>query len=238
MAGGVQPSAPNSALQVAAQGVERPGGLALTTELISALNADAAAQILELGCGRGATLAMLRQTGLTRAVGVDISLAQLRQADPPLICAAGQRLPFCSAALDAVVAECSLSATGAITAVLAEVQRVLRPGGLLVFSDVYVRNPNGAAGLRALPLTGGLRSALTQVELSQVLAQHGFEIRRWDDRSEVLKTLNAQVSETFGSPIRFWAECEPQVDSLDLLIGLHQAKIGYCLVTAIKVGYE
>lgn len=235
MAGKVQPLAPNSALRIAAQGVERPGGLALTTELISALNGDTATQILELGCGRGATLSMLRQTGLTRAVGVDLSLAQLRQADPPLICAAGQRLPLCSAALDAVVAECSLSATGAVAAVLAEIQRVLRPGGLLIFSDVYVRNPQGAEGLRTLSLTGGLRSALTQAELSHVLAQHGFEIRRWEDRSEVLKTLNTQVLETYGSPTRFWTECEPQVDSMDLLIGLHQAKIGYCLVTAIKV---
>ncbi len=238
MAGRVHPLAPNSALRVATQGVERPGGLALTSELISALNADATAQILELGCGRGATLAMLRQTGLIRAVGVDLSLAQLRYASPPLVCAEGQRLPICSAALDAVVAECSLSATGAIAPVLAEIQRVLRPGGLLIFSDIYVRNPQGAEGLRVLPLTCGLRSALTKVELTHTLTQHGFEIRRWEDRSEVLKTLNAQVSETYGSPIHFWAENEPQVDSLDLLIGLHRAKIGYCMVTAIKVCYE
>ncbi len=45
--------------------------------------------------------------------------------------------------MDALFAECSLSLLGAAEPAVAEFRRVLRPGGLLVVSDLYARRPEG-----------------------------------------------------------------------------------------------
>ena len=99
--------------------------------------------ILEIGCGAGQCARWLAGQG-ARVVGLDISEAQLQisrdldlrcGSQVPVVAADAARLPFADASFDIVC-----SAFGAlpfladVTRVFGEVNRVLRPGGRLVFS--------------------------------------------------------------------------------------------------------
>jgi len=97
-------------------------------------NVRAGAEVLELGCGAG-MLALLKRKGVT-LTGVDLSdecaLAARRNGYDATYTAKLSSLPFADASFDYVV---SLDVLGHIEAdekdaVLAEVKRVLRPGGV------------------------------------------------------------------------------------------------------------
>lgn len=111
-------------------------------------NAEQQARILDYGCGYGRTLAELSQFGFQNLVGVDFSaamLARARAAVPrsALIRNDGQSLPFKDDCFDAVLLFAVLTCIPDNydqRQLLAEVKRVLRPGGLLYVSDLLVNN--------------------------------------------------------------------------------------------------
>jgi hypothetical protein len=121
-----------------------------------------------------------------------------------------------------------------LESVLAEFKRVLHSGGLLALSDVYARNPEGLPALRALPTSCGLSDATTQSELFSRLQAHGFEIFIWEDHSETLKYLAAQMILAHGSMSEFWNMAEPAANPMDLQIAISKAKLGYYLLVARK----
>ncbi len=103
-------------------------------------------RVLEVGCGAGQCARWLRSVGAA-VVGVDLSLRQLQhsrridaatQVAVPVACATATALPLRDACVDV-----ACSAFGAlpflldIETALAEVRRVLRPGGAFVFSVVH-----------------------------------------------------------------------------------------------------
>ncbi|HNT05667.1 MAG TPA: methyltransferase domain-containing protein, partial [Anaerolineae bacterium] len=135
-------------------GVMRPGGLELTERALRASRLSAGSRVLDVGCGAGASLALLAQWNLV-GVGVDVmplvGQPGIAGGVPRLVQAGGQRLPLRERSFDAVLAECSLSLMP-VREALAEFARVLRPGGRLLLSDLYLRRPEQAPALRALAL--------------------------------------------------------------------------------------
>jgi SAM-dependent methyltransferase len=104
------------------------------------------ANLLDYGCGYGRTLAELTGAGYHRAVGTDFSEAMLRRArrevsNSRLVRNDGKTLPIKSQCFDAVllfaVLTCIPDDDGQ-RAVITEVRRVLRPGGLLYVSDLLI----------------------------------------------------------------------------------------------------
>ena len=104
------------------------------------------ADVLEVGCGAAQGSRWLSSAG-ARAVGIDLSAAMLRQsraldtaaldtaAATAVVQADAVRLPFAAASFDvACSAYGALPFVGNSAAVMAEVARVLRPGGRWVFS--------------------------------------------------------------------------------------------------------
>ncbi len=92
-------------------------------------------RVLDLGCGKGRFAARLR-TGGAGVVGVDLSASMLAAATGlDRVRASAARLPFAVGAFDAVVAVEVFEHLAAVDAVLAEVGRVLRPGGRLAIVD-------------------------------------------------------------------------------------------------------
>jgi ubiquinone/menaquinone biosynthesis C-methylase UbiE len=90
-------------------------------------------QILEAGCGTGLLLNRLRQH-TARAVGVDLSRGMLKKArdrDLEVVQGSVTALPFSDALFDLVYSFKVLAHVEAIEQALAEMTRVLRPGGLL-----------------------------------------------------------------------------------------------------------
>lgn len=107
-------------------------------------------RILDLGCGTGVWLEPLR-TRYSRAavLGIDLALPMLRSAGvrapwwrrlfgrrPLLACGHAEGLPLASASVDLVWSNLMLQWLPNPDVALAEVWRVLRPGGLFMFSTL------------------------------------------------------------------------------------------------------
>jgi arsenite methyltransferase len=229
----------DGSLSLATGGMLHPGGWILTERILSKCELYAGSLVLDVGCGNGSTARYLSECHAIDAIGVDKSellLHQARAQSPklPLTCALGPALPIASKQVDIVLAECSFSAMAGIESFLAESWRVLRSGGWLAISDVYIRNPAGASALRALPLTCGLRDAVDQIEFMQRLHEHGFDVLLWEDRSETLKELAGQIALSHGSISTFWSHSEPGVDPFEIAIAISKAKLGYFVLIAQK----
>lgn len=109
---------------------------------------DQKARILDYGCGYGRTLAELSRAGYQNVIGSDFSEAMLGRArrEVPhsmLVRTDGSALPIKSESIDAVllfaVLTCIPDDNGQ-RALLNEVERVLRPSGLLYISDLLVND--------------------------------------------------------------------------------------------------
>ncbi|MFV5995265.1 class I SAM-dependent methyltransferase [Streptomyces sp. NPDC056231] len=112
---------------------ERPAMLALAGYVVGR-------QILDAGCGSGPLTAALRDRGAV-VTGIDASagmveLARRRLGDNVALCVADlrYRLPFADGAFDDVVASLVLHYLEDWGPTLAELRRVLRPGGRLIVS--------------------------------------------------------------------------------------------------------
>ena len=108
--------------------------------------------VLEVGCGGGQWLQDLVRWGAepARVHGVDLladRVAQARRVAAPgvtVVQGSGGALPFRDAAFDLALQATMFSSildAGARRAIAAEVARVVRPGGMLLWYDLRVNNP-------------------------------------------------------------------------------------------------
>lgn len=177
--------------QAVAGAALRPGGLELTRRALELCPLRPGAAVLDLGCGRGATAAFLAGRG-HGVLALDPSAEFLAGiAAPGVLPVLGRAegLPLAGGSVDAVFCECVLSVSGAADALLAEVCRVLRPGGLLALSDLYLR---GGAGL---PPGGGdcLSGAIPQNALVGLVQGAGLAIGHFEDHSRLLAELAGRL---------------------------------------------
>jgi ubiquinone/menaquinone biosynthesis C-methylase UbiE len=106
----------------------------------------AEATILDYGCGYGRTVGELAERGFGNVIGADFSagmLARSRELLPQaqLVQCDGLTLPFASASIDAVLLFALLTCipeTHIQKQLLAEIYRVLRPGGIIYISDLLI----------------------------------------------------------------------------------------------------
>jgi SAM-dependent methyltransferase len=93
--------------------------------------------LLDLGCGNGVFMGSLLRRGAF--TGCDLSSQVLKQASrlgvyKLLINASAEDLPYRTGCFQTVFSNCTLEHVGKIDKALAEISRVLCPGGLLIFS--------------------------------------------------------------------------------------------------------
>lgn len=127
----VYPPAPHNALMA----VEQAAVLALLPDVRGR-------SVLDAGCGTGRYLAALAARGAGPLTGVDFSAAMLtRVAVPGAARILGDltALPLATASMDVVVSGLALNDVAALELALAEMARVLAPGGTLVYSVIHPR---------------------------------------------------------------------------------------------------
>ena len=99
---------------------------------------------LDAGCGSGRYLKALQDRGAV-AIGVDLSdamLSRARMVGTRIVRGDLCALPFADRSFDLVVCGLALGDVAALDVSLAEMSRVLRPGGNVIYSVVH---PGGAA---------------------------------------------------------------------------------------------
>lgn len=218
----------------------RPGGLQLTERALSYCGFSPGAGLLDVGCGRGATVKYLREQRGLQGFGVDLSSALLdagiaRHGDLPLLRASGEQLPFPSCTFDGILAECSLSLMTRPSAALKDFYRVLKREGWLLVTDLFARVPEAVSGLRRLPMTCCLTGAFARDELTAELEAAGFSLSFWEDHSHALKHFAARLILSYGSLPQFWHETGPAaLDADQLNDAIAAAKPGYFLLIARK----
>jgi SAM-dependent methyltransferase len=150
--------------------------------------ADRKAAILELGCGHGALLHVLQETGYTNARGVDGSPEQVAAARR--LGVAGVELGDLlsalvatnNASLDVVVAFDVIEhfTKDELVALVDEVFRVLRPGGRWI---IHAPNAEGPFGGRMRHWDFTHELAFTRSSLAQLLKSSGFaRVACYEDR--------------------------------------------------------
>jgi SAM-dependent methyltransferase len=181
----------------------RPGGLALTDRAAALAGLRPGWPVLDVGAGLGATTAHLRRRYGAVAVGVEPSAGQLAlraAATIPMLRARAEALPVADASQRMVLCECVLSVLHRPARAVAELARVLAPGGWLAVSDLYLkdRHPGGEAS-RA-PGQGCAGGAMAAAPVCRMMEEAGFELTLFEDHTTLLKELAARLILAGGSP--------------------------------------
>jgi len=213
----------------------RPGGLALTERALDRCDFPPGARVLDLGCGLGASAGRLAASRDLRVLGLDLSssmLAAARRAHHglPLVRARAEAVPLAGGSLNGVLCECVLSLTASPRAVLEECRRLLRPGGRLVLSDLYLREPPADGPVPSLP--GCLGGALGRESLEALVAAAGLEVLLWEDHSDLLGQLTARLVWTCGSAAAFWEAWAGGAGCGNLAARAAKVRPGYFLMLA------
>jgi arsenite methyltransferase len=184
-------------------GTLRPGGLALTDRALSQCDLPRDALVLDAGCGTGATVRHLRDSWQLEAVGLDLSgqlLQRGRLRHVPLVRGTLLQLPLRDKCCAAVLCECVLSLLARPEQALAEFHRVLAPGGYLLLSDVYLRNPVQLPREGRETIDSCLRGAVGWESLAATVAAAGFQVRYREDQTRKLVELAAMLAFAGISP--------------------------------------
>ena len=159
-----------------------PGGETLTRHVLARLRLPAGALVADVACGDGATLSLLSRAGLL-SVGVDVEprAVALARRHAPVVVGDAHALPLATGAYDVVLLECALSTFGDPSTALAQVARVLRPGGLLAVTDVVLRRD--LAPPEVADAVDRLTSARTTQGYAALLRDAGLTVVRVEDRA-------------------------------------------------------
>jgi SAM-dependent methyltransferase len=181
----------------------RPGGDLLTRRSLELIRPKHDDVILDAGCGAGATLSMLQKIGFRNVCGVDLDSGLVREARlcaEHVVQADLANLPISESCFDMVLSECVWNLTEKET-VLGEFFRILRPGGFLALSDIYLRN--GFQG-GTWPVQCCFSQATILADVQNAIENTGFTIELLEDHSVLLKQAAAEFVFAHGSLHGFW----------------------------------
>jgi len=238
-----------------------PGGETLTLEAAKACGWKEGDHILDLGCGGGESMVLLRDRLGIKPVGCDTDegmLARARTLDGSLKLRKtdGMSLDFPSLYFDGALLECSFSLMNRHDELLNELYCVLKKGARMAISDLYYINPDKdragevyyeARRILDTPRQEGdcessdeypspyLLDGLFVVDnLLYAIRQAGFEITLFRDRTRELKDWYAQLLMDYGSLEEYWRATLPE-GSKPFCRAKIGKETGYFLLTAEKL---
>jgi SAM-dependent methyltransferase len=215
----------------------RPGGLSVLEDVLERFPFEGGVRVLDVGCGVGASVAILRYQYALRATGIDLSRTLLREGakmlpSMPLTQARAENLPLPDDCFQGVLCECVLSLVSDSKQVLSEFYRTLKPGGLLIMSDIYRRDPSD--NHQVLPCASCFSGARDRGSLLGWLADVGFTVHLWEDHSHLLRELAAKLIFMHGTMSAFWEQFAGAGNGRQMEQAVRAMRPGYYLVVAEK----
>lgn len=225
---------------IASDGI-RPGGLTLTQRLFDLADFLPGSRILDAGCGSGVTLRYIghRRNDL-QIFGIDSSLELSRMAKDAhqaqrIVNADIGALPMKDGSFEGVISECCLSVMSYSRGHLEELFRVLKPGGKLLVSDVYLRNVCELGERSEIVQGCCLFGATTRTNSMNLLEKCGFRISIWEDHSQLLKDFAVRWILENGSMNEFWnLMTAKQKETACMRDRIRDSRPGYYLLVAHK----
>ena len=238
-----------------------PGGEALTLEAAKACGWKEGDRILDVGCGGGESMLLLKKTLGLKPVGCDrdegmLARAKLLDPDAKLRITDGMSLDFPSLYFDGALLECSFSLMNRHDEMLNELYCVLKKGGRIAISDLYYINPDPdkagevyyeAKRILNTPKEEGDCEKADEIpspylldgmfvidHLLYAIRETGFEITYFRDRTKQLQDWYAQLLMDYGSLDDFWKQTLPP-GSEPFCRAKVDKHTGYFLLTAEKL---
>jgi malonyl-CoA O-methyltransferase len=161
-------------------------------------------RVLDLACGSGRYAAIAAAAGAAQVVGLDYSPAMLMRAGlASRVRGDMTRLPLRSGVFDVVLSGLALGHATDLAACAAEAARVLRPGGVLLYSDFH--DEAWRAGLtRSFKDAEG--NGVTLVRDGYTAAQHREALLAADLEVEQVRELRVGIefTESFANSAAFY----------------------------------
>ncbi len=239
-----------------------PGSKEITDRAVALGGFKRGDRILELGCGEGRTLEYLQEKYGLYVIGCDINpdmikMAKKRNPKLQIRLSDGVSLDFPSLYFDGAIMECSFSLMTRHQELLHELYCILKPGALLIVSDLYMIDPDpelskqhyeSAMNFLNRPREHGecenepeypspfvLDGMFLKDYLLDGLREAGFELVAWEDRTQDLKNYIAQVLMDYGSFERMLSETLPEgTDPKSVCNMKYGNNTGYFLLSARK----
>ena len=214
-----------------------PGGLSLTRRLLDRVGLSAGQRLVDVACGRGTTALLAAREYGAQATGVDLSAANVALATGaaassrpcgPRCLRVGdaEAVPLPDECADALVCECGLCTFPDKPTALAEMARLLVPGGRIGITDVAAdrdRLPAELTGLTAW--IACVADARPLAEYADLAASAGLRVLTTERHTGALSQMIDQI-EARLELLRMTAR--PRLEAL----GVDLAKTGPVLAAA------
>lgn len=220
----------------------RPGGLDLTLEALGQCNLPIDARVLDIACGMGATLQLLKSLQINSVFGLDISSGMTRRArvaspNTNILQADSLQIPFGSSIFDLVLMECAFHLGEKTELLSGEIWRVLQPGGKLLISDLYLRDLSDQSAKNLLARSQCLNNLLFEDEIRTNLTQAGFSIRIFAEKTQLLNQWMMGQVFRLGSVNEFYRLLLGEKTCTDRYTEeiFSSVKLGYALIICEKL---
>jgi ubiquinone/menaquinone biosynthesis C-methylase UbiE len=228
-------------------GKNSPGGFELIAYAVRKAGLKEDSRILDIGCGEGETMEMLKERFNIRCSGIDksaelVNRGKTRYPDMDIREGEADFLEFPIRSFDGVLLECVLSVADMQTEVIHESYCVLKDGGKLIISDLFVKGvrprrregqDDGACGSLC---DAEVRGAIDPEKLVRVCEEIGFREMLWEDRSNDLNAFVAETIMQYGSMEEYFSSVVPEGMPAETFCGASETdkKIGYFLLIMEK----
>jgi SAM-dependent methyltransferase len=230
---------PVSPLSLASVDQFHVGGLASTVEVAEVARLKPGEKVLDVGSGLGGPSRIMAALGGVNVVGLDLTPAYCEVATRlSARCGLSDRvayqsgdataMPFVDGSFDVVYSQHVAMNIENRAALYAEVHRVLKPGGRVVFHDIVTLGSGAIAFPVPWARTPAHSHLVSGEHMRALLAAAGFEETSWRDKTESALAWLRAVTSGPPVPLGLGAVMGPEFRSMitNLASGVESGRLG------------